>query len=86
MLSWTASTLHEPSLPFYRGCPTCTCNLRSKNNTEYFDYILDDCIPFFDDCIHTFLIMERNIECIDEKHFLKFMRMMNYYLLFLRLL
>ena len=28
MLSWTASTLHEPSLPFYRGCPTCTCNLR----------------------------------------------------------
>lgn len=45
--------------------------------TDYFEPMIDYYISFLDDCIHVYHIMERYVECLEEKRFFEFIKMMD---------
>lgn len=50
---------------------------KSEDNIECFKFIIDNYLSFLEDCIHIYHIMERYVECLEDKHFIEFMKMMD---------
>lgn len=49
----------------------------SEDNIECFEFIIDYYLSFFEDCIHIYHIMERYVECLNEKRFIEFIKLMD---------
>lgn len=77
--------------PFYKGYTQDIVELKSlyeeiseytdiyqhDNVTDYFEPLTDYYISFLDDCIRIYHFMERYVECLEEKRFLEFIKMMD---------
>lgn len=85
------SLVEYKRFPFYKGYTQDIEGLKSlyeevseytdmykcDSNPDYFEPLINDYIDFFADCIHTYHIMERYVQCLEDKRFLEFIKMMD---------